>query len=180
MIKYIAINGPARSGRTTLARELSRYLSSHGTVVLDSIEAPIKHFVATTLGDSYKFLDKELERSVLYGYSVNTFKKRLRHFLEDEFGPDVLTRWLVHRNLRPLKIPNFVIIDDASNKDNIESLPNRIVVTLRRDDCKFDSDETYLPAADFIIDNSEHVIDLYKFASIITDRITTPLEGDTQ
>jgi len=118
-IKYIAINGPSGSGRSTIARELCSRLKMPDApprAVMDSLAAPLKHYIATLLGDRYNDMDKRRPRAELFGYSVSDFIQFEAGVASARYGDDVFAKSLVHRCLRLLPLPRFVIVDDLTTE----------------------------------------------------------------
>lgn len=150
--KFIILNGPPGSGKTTIARELARELASDqrelnvhsGTdnVVQDSFASPMKHMIATALGEKYIDMDKEKTRPELNGVSVRRFLIDLAEIhIKSLYGQDIFGRWLVHRVLRwPHRKPAYCIIDDGGFEPEILAVPNRLIVQVERGGRTFAND----------------------------------------
>jgi hypothetical protein len=148
-IKYVVLNGPPSTGKSTIAVELCRDLNQAlggkviaPKVITDSFSAPLKHFFAAALAEPYGFADKEKARPELSGFSM---RQSLIMLAEDHckkvYGPDIFGKWLMHRVLKkPHMRPEFVIIDDGGFPKEIDALPNPFVVWVRRPGKTFDSD----------------------------------------
>lgn len=150
MIKYIVLCGPPGSGKSTVARELAGKLAcdSNTKVRMDSFAAPMKHFIATALGEPYQEMVKDRARPELNGYSVRQFLIGLAEtHVKKVYGRDIFARWLVHRSLRkPHDLPTHVVVDDGGFDYEIEAVPNRLVVNVYRPGKDFSSDSrSYYP-----------------------------------
>ena len=138
MIKYIILNGPPGSGKTSISIELVRALRQEigypDAVVSDSFSAPLKHFFAAALAEKYAQMNKDMPRAELSGRSV---RQGLIGLAEDHckavYGDDVFGKWLVFRSLKhPHKQPYFVVIEDGGFPDGIGAVPNRFVIRVTR------------------------------------------------
>ena len=131
-IKYIILNGPRSSGKTTIARELTRELAvieGANGVVQDSFAAPLRHFFAVAFGDKYLGMNKELSRSELQGRSIREAQMELEQSMKKKYGEDCFARWLVHRTLRrPERLPVYVIVDDGKCDAELGAFSNPFVV----------------------------------------------------
>lgn len=160
MIKYIILNGPPSSGKTTIARELTTYLQRAGNVTMqDSFAMPLKHFIATALGEKYQEMDKEKIRPELNGISSRRFLVDLEeNYLKALYGQDIFARWLMHRSLKNAqKKPDYVIIDDGRFKEEMEALPVKFLVRVVRNS----KDGRYLPNPNYILHNGSVMADLW-------------------
>lgn len=137
MIKYIILNGPSGCGKTTVARELvSRLTKLDYVAIQDSFDAPLKHFFAAALGEKYRGMDKSRMRPELNGYTLNESLLTLKSVIRNRYGEDVLAKWLIHRTLKkPYSKPRYVIIDDGNFREDVDTMPNKLVVcVIRRTD----------------------------------------------
>jgi hypothetical protein len=123
MIRYIIIYGAPDSGRSIFAKEVSRYLPDS---ITDSLEAPLRHFIATALGVQFSAIPRDKILPELGGLDIEFF---IRRFKRDMAIEDMLSRCLVHRVLRyPMKMPKYVIVDDVEQPEEMHILAPRIVV----------------------------------------------------
>src|SRR6187431_1303237 len=97
--QFILVNGPPYSGKSTIVREVSSQMQQrHVSVVSDSFAAPMKHFIATALGEQYATLPKDAPRAELSGYSVREFLIDLsENYIKPRYGDGAYGRWLYHR-----------------------------------------------------------------------------------
>lgn len=166
-VKYVALNGPPGSGKSTIARMLTEELQKQYVVKQDSFQAPLKHFIATALGEKFREMNKEKMRPEINGYSVNQFMKHMAVEAQAVYGGDCFARWLVHRILKdPLGVPDFVIIDDWEGiLDLMETLDNACMIHVRRDGYGFPRrNEGYCGKPNIVIDNSGSLDALRVFA----------------
>lgn len=161
MIRYIILNGPPGSGKTSIATELVRALRHEighpDAVTSDSFAAPIKHFVAAALAEKYANMNKEMPRAELSGRSA---RQALIALTEDHckplYGDDVFGKWLVYRTLKhPHKKPDFVVIDDGGFPGEILAVPNRFVIRVLREGKNFTGDSRgFVDAPDWNLVNN--------------------------
>lgn len=162
-ITYVLLNGPPECGKSTVARELTKLLPN---AIQDSLAAPMKHFIATALGEKYAEMDKAKMRPELNGDSVRAFLIQLAEsYLREIYGRDIFVRWLMHRVLRyPEFKPQFVIIDDLGFVEEYEMLkPKTYLVHVVRDGKDFKNDSrSYIKGSDAILMNNDSVEKLYE------------------
>jgi hypothetical protein len=177
-IRYIILNGPPRSGKTTIARELTyllngqRIAENYGITQQDSFSSPMKHFVATALGEQYQKMDRDKPRPELNGYSVRDFLIYLaEECIKPRFGDDIFGRWLVHRSLRnPVSKPRFYLVDDGGYGANELAIPRRFVVRIERKGYSFDNDSRrYLPDYNYLLENNQGLPELLKQVKVLAD-----------
>ena len=165
MINFVILNGPPYSGKTTIARELSQYLHSrHVSTVTDSFAAPMKHFIATALGQQYSAMAKDAPRAELAGYSVREFLIDLsENYIKPRYGEGVYGRWLYHRAGRYSPSPTFVICDDSGFEEEMNALGrNVILVRIERPGHDFTNDSrAYLPNPKYTLMNDEKMDKLW-------------------
>lgn len=161
-IRYIILNGPPGSGKTSISVELVRALreaiGDPSAVISDSFSAPLKHFFAAALAAKYATMDKEVYRAELSGRSVRQGLIELaeRH-CKPLYGDDIFGKWLVFRTLKhPHKRPEFVVIDDGGFVAEICAVPNRFVIRVSREgkDFKGDSRGYYDPPDWQLVNNA--------------------------
>lgn len=138
-IRYIVISGSRPYASNIVAKELSRELrqgQSESSVINDSFQSPIKHFVASALGEKYAVADLDRMRSEFNGMNIRAFVSALTTMMDAEFGDDVLVRWLIHRSLRsPANPPRYYIVNDGDEvePDHIQTIPNVYLVNVESD-----------------------------------------------
>jgi hypothetical protein len=137
-IKWIIFNGPDNSGKTLAANrfvlELRRQLALNDmphNVVKDSIDAPLRHFIATMLGERYNEMDKDRAIPELAGYTIRGFMKFVSEEIGLELSEDALLRALVYRVQKTAK-PDYVVIDDGGIGVEPELLKNAKVIRVDR------------------------------------------------
>lgn len=165
MINFVILNGPPYSGKSTIARELSWYLNSKRVSnASDSFAAPMKHFIATALGQQYHAMAKDSPRAELAGYSVREFLIDLSEsYIKPRYGEGVYGRWLYHRVGRIMPGPSFVICDDSGFEDEMSALGrNVILVRVERPNHDFSSDSrNYLIGPKYVFKNDGSLDNLW-------------------
>lgn len=134
-IKYVVLNGPLGSGKSTIGRMLTEEFKVRvPKVTQDYFAAPMKHFISTALGEKYQDMNKEKARPELNGYSVRQFMIHLsEEVMKPRYGDDCFARWLTHRVLKsPQDVPNIVIIDDLGFEVELHALDNVYLVRVER------------------------------------------------
>jgi len=176
-IKYVILNGPPNSGKSTVARWLTRQLSisdDFQTAIQDEPAGPVKHFVATLLGERYSEMNKDKPRAELGGRSVRQFVINLSEdHIKAEYGPDFLGRMLVYRSLRRLNPkPDYVILESSQDGAEIDAIPDRYIVRMDRDGCTFDNDSRgFLATPNFILLNNGSLDDLMGTVILLVENI---------
>lgn len=114
---YIILNGPSETGKSTvIARGLVKRLQSFPKLIVhqDSFAAPMKNFIASTLGIKYADLKKNTMMGIISGFTPREFLIDLsENYIKNRYGDDAFARWLEHRCLRIEPSPDFVICDDG-------------------------------------------------------------------
>lgn len=169
-IKYVVLNGPPRSGKSTIARLLTEELHGPDQPVLDDrivtqeyFAAPMKHFIATALGEKCSDMDKDRMRPELHGYSVRQFMIHLSEdVMKPRYGEDCFARWLVHRvQKHPDALPDYVLIDDLGFDVELDALGKTYLIHVRRDRCDFKNDSrSYVGLANYDFDNNQTLVEL--------------------
>lgn len=169
--RFIVLNGPPSSGKTTIARELSRYLTERGySCISDSFAAPMKHFIATALGMQYHAMPKEAPRAELSGFSVREFLIDLSEIhIKPRYGEGVFGRWLLHRVGRLYPPPAFVICDDGGFEAEYAMLGKQaILVRIKRPGHDFNNDSRhYIDSPAYTFNNNGTLIDLYDQVKVL-------------
>jgi hypothetical protein len=166
-VKYIVLNGPKLSGKSTVARWLTKALSISDelqTAIQDEPAAPMKHFVATLLGEKYSQMNKDKPRAELQGRSVREFIIDMSEtYFKPLYGDDFFGRMLVYRSLRKLNPkPDYVVLESSQNGAEIYAIPTRFVVRLVRNGTSFEGDgRDYLPDPNAIVHNFGTLDDLH-------------------
>lgn len=123
MTHYIFLNGPPRSGRTTIASMIFRaiaYRSRDPRVVFQSLSFPLKDFFVAALAQPWGQLNDRTPRAVLNGMSGLDAYLKLRLHVRAVYGPSTLARWLEHRVLGLPEKPKVVIVDDLLFQDDYD------------------------------------------------------------
>lgn len=179
-IKYIILNGPPRSGKSILARELTAQLSTHTLggatkgVMQDAFAVPLKHFFAVAMGDKFSGMDKEKARPELNGYSLReSWIDLAENYIKKRFGDDVFGRWLVHRSLRhPTGLPLYYIVDDGGFVPEIDAVPKPFIVHVSRAGTSFQGDSRrYYPICHAAFDNDGNLSNLWTKAVALAKEI---------
>lgn len=177
-IRYVVLNGPPGSGKSTMAKEICSDLNNScipgNYAVTDSLAAPIKHFFAAALGRSYDTFNKEIANVELNGYSI---RQALIALAEDHckamYGEDCFARWLVHRSLHhPKWKPYYYIIDDGGFNVEIDAVPNKLVIRVDREGKTFKGDSReYYATPDIIWENKGPLPGLWRGAKELAEKI---------
>lgn len=184
---FIILNGPPGSGKSTIARELARKLAAPFTpehrvgIVQDSFAAPMKHFIATALGERYNDMIKDRTYPELNGATVREFLIDMaENFIRQRYGQDIFGRWLYHRAMRwPARKPIYCIVDDGGFEPEVMTLPNHYIVHVHRDGKTFEGDSrSYLRPRGSItwqFDNNGDITQLYIHARELATKIQASL-----
>lgn len=129
MTQYILLNGPPRSGRSTLAKLLHDRIKDS---VRAELHAPLKHLFCSALAMKWEAINNERSRAVLNGRSSIDALRQLRHHLRGLYGPDVLARWLEFRVLGVIPKPKVVIIDDLLFNEDLTVFTEHVLVRVIR------------------------------------------------
>lgn len=106
---YVVINEGTDAQRIAFARRLSGELNERDPrAVIDSCDAPLKHFVAAGLNEKYYDLPMDSPAAVIHGASISQFIERLAEHMREEYGSDVFGRMLAYRHLRLANAPHQV------------------------------------------------------------------------
>lgn len=187
---YIILNGASETGKSTLIAQGLMYRfglindthpSLYLRVLQDSFANPMKHFIATTLGVKYSELKKNTMMAVLQGYTPREFLIHLsEHYIKERYGDDAYGRWLEHRVLRLIPIPDLVIIDDGGFPAERAVLGHLAkVVRVNRPGKTFEGDSRmHLDLPDFILDNNGTVEELEPKLDDLVNWIINQLPAD--
>jgi len=161
MIQYILINGPPKSGRSTLAKLLQQRLN--GSVQAE-LHAPLKHLFCSALAMKWDMVNNDRSRGMLNGRSSIDAIRQLRSHLKALYGPDVLAKWLEFRVLGIVPKPQIVIVDDLLfNEDRKAFLSNVVIRIIKGDENNF----TPLSNPDYTVINGSSIEYLAKRADQI-------------
>jgi hypothetical protein len=162
---FVILNGPPYSGKSTVARELSRYLSMrHVDNSIDSFAAPLRHFIAVAIGQQYATMAKDVPRAELSGYSVREVLIDMsEHYLKQRYGESVFGRWLYHRVGRIQPTPAFVICEGSGFEDEVLALgKNTLIVRVERTGHDFNEDSRkYLADPKYVLHNDNSLDNLW-------------------
>jgi hypothetical protein len=156
MLRYLLLNGPPYSGKSTTARVMTQYLQSKGyRVAQDSFAAPLKHFFATALGVKYAEMKKDTMMGALHGYTPRESLIDLSEaYIKRRFGEDIYARWLVHRTVRLDPLPDVVIVDDLGFPYEADAMASRRIIRITRPGYDFSNDSrVYVSNPDYTVDN---------------------------
>lgn len=162
--KYIILNGPAHSGKSTIARELCSFFR---TVKIDAFEdsfaAPIKHYIATAIGEKYSNMPKDSPVAILAGKSIRDFVINQSDYMKQEYGDDIYGRLLVNRTLRRNPKPYFVVADSSNDADELDALrDDAILIRIERAGYNFKRDSRqYLDRPLYTLKNNGNLADLW-------------------
>lgn len=180
VVVYLVLNGPPRSGKTTIARELTRLFGNKlgGPVYTDEFIAPMKHFIAVALGGKYQEMPRDVSVDVLGGKTIRQFLINMSDdYIRATYGEDIFGRWLVNRSLRYPALPAMVIVDDGGRVGEIEALSNRILVHVIKVGTAFTDNREYLVDPNFIIHNNTNLDELWITCGKLVNDVMTHLRG---
>jgi len=129
MTLYILINGPPKSGRSTLARLLQQRLKDS---VQAELHAPLKHLFCSALAMKWDAMGTDRPRSVLNGRSSIDAIRQLRHHVKGLYGPDILARWVEFRVIGMQPRPKIVIVDDILYNEDLHVFTDRVLIRIIR------------------------------------------------
>lgn len=173
MTHFIIINGPPRSGRSTLARLLQKRLIGSQQAEL---HASLKHFFCASLALKWSHLAMDKPRAVLNGRTTLDGLRQLRTHLRAVYGPDVLGRWLLFRVLGMMPVPKIVIVDDALFPEDVDVLRNGPVTLIRI--IRGQQETGFVPISNpqYTVINASDI----RYLGVRADQITGSLNHDIQ
>lgn len=146
-VHYVLLNGPPNCGKSTAARQFHRELNGYygggykSHAVQDAFSAPMKHFISVMLNETYSEMNKDKPRAELNGYSVREFFIHLaEEHMKVKYGEDIFARLLVHRVLRNVPLPHYVVVDDLGFDVEGYACDLKTIVHIHRSGCDFSSD----------------------------------------
>lgn len=147
MAYFILLNGPPRSGKSTIANEIIRELTRKQIMCRrDAIAGPMKQFAANMLGQPYTAIDKE-NHNELFDEPVRRFLIRFSEvYLKPDYGHDIFGRAFAYRNR---KYPGIVVADDCGFDLELTALPRPQTFIIR----------VLRPGYDFGSDSREYISD---------------------
>lgn len=153
--RFIILNGPAGVGKTIIVRELCRVLLAHNLLAhQDSFAAPIRHFIATAIGEKYNDMPKDSPVAILRGRSVREAVIGISSYMKDAYGEDIFGRLLYNRAMRLDPKPHYIIADSANDEDEVGALQSHLLIHVERDGHDFHNDSRkYLPSPDYTLIN---------------------------
>jgi hypothetical protein len=124
---YVILQGAKLEHRFGFARRLSAELNDRDPrAVIDTCDAPLKHFVAAGLNEKYHALPMDKPASVIHGSSIEEFMQQMATYMRNEYGPDVFGRMLAYRHLRHVnttpgvaQFVKYVIIPELVSDDDV-------------------------------------------------------------
>lgn len=161
-MKIVLFNGPPYSGKTTAASILSEILRTKGWAIhRDAFAAPMKHFIATLLGERYEHIKKDDPHPALLGGTPRAFLVALSEgWMKPLYGVDAFGRTLANRVIQLDLAPTFVIVDDSGFKEEYQALVSTFgsnsvrIVGIHRPGYSFKGDSrAYLPEPHHILNN---------------------------
>ena len=151
MSVFIGINGPKRVGKDTFVEQISSYLKSDFSVIIDRIADPLYRWAISITGLSYSELMGPGKDTVwnadtapfpnLIGRSPRSLLLDLGNFTRDSYGEDFLVNSLLNKYSNKMfdwdkinKLP-IVLVPDVRTKCEADSM--NILIGLERDGCSF-------------------------------------------
>ena len=161
--KYVILNGPSYSGKSSIALELCRFFRTMQIDAReDSFAAPIKHYISTAIGERYNNMPKDSPVAILSGRSIREFVIDQSNFMKEQYGPDIFGRLLVNRTLRLQPKPAFIIADSSNDEDELDAIPNCNLIRVEREGYEFKNDSRqYLKNPVYTLVNNKTLADLW-------------------
>lgn len=154
--RVILFNGPPYSGKSTAARSCLNELGElKQSAVMESFVGPMKHFLATALGQSYDSLEKDIVHPAL-GVTPRKFLIDLSEvYLKGEYGQDFFYRVAKSRIERNFSQYDFIIFDGSGFSAEAGILTDTpFLVRINRPGKDFIGDSrSYLENPSYVLEN---------------------------
>ena len=159
---YVAFNGPPRSGKSTAAWMLREQLQGRFLTMQESFAAPMKHFVATAMGERYRDMNKDKPRALWRGQSVRQVLIHMsEYYLKERYGDEIFGQLLVERVANLETRPQIVIIDDTGFEQEWSVCRPGFLIRIEREGCDFSYDSrSYHSQPDATVINNGDLFDL--------------------
>lgn len=162
------LNGPPKSGKSTLAREAIKWFSRRQvTAHAEGFANPMRAFASSLLGMPYTSIAKDTPLELLNNTTpremlIDLSEKYLRKLYDgDFFGRALLYRW---NRVVLSSTPNVLVMEDSGFQEEIKSIPraNTCLIRIIRPSHNYDSDSrSYLPKPDRTLHNDSGLEEAY-------------------
>lgn len=178
-IRYVILNGPPSSGKSTLAKEICSALNNglgekSKFAITDSFSAPMKHFFSAALGRQYDTFLRDNPVPELNGFTMRECLIDLAEvYIKGRYGDDIFGRWLIHRALHhPKQLPHYIIVDDGFGGPEINPMSNYYIIKVVREGKTFEGDNRrYYEKPDITFENKGPLPGLWRGAKGLAEKI---------